>query len=114
MANITKWASGIPVPTLARAASLAVAGVTRQLRLPPEGTRWLSLLSGIAAAAATISYFLATHRALLTVTAVITSLYPAGIILLARVLLGEKLTAVRLAGPLPGRIVGQPDHRCRS
>jgi drug/metabolite transporter (DMT)-like permease len=72
--------------------------VTRQLRLPPPGTRWLSLVTGVTAAAGTLSYFLATHRGLLAVTAVITTLYPAGTILLARVLLGERLTAVRIAG----------------
>jgi drug/metabolite transporter (DMT)-like permease len=72
--------------------------VTRQLRLPPPGTRWLSLVTGITAAAGTLSYFLATHHGLLAVTAVITTLYPAGTILLARVLLGERLTAVRITG----------------
>ena len=78
--------------------SSAWARSTRQLRLPPPGTRWLSLLTGITAAAGTLSYFLATHRGLLAVTAVITTLYPAGTILLARVLLGERLTAVRITG----------------
>jgi drug/metabolite transporter (DMT)-like permease len=43
-------------------------------------------------------FFLATHHGLLAITAVITSLYPAGTILLARVLLGERLTRLRLAG----------------
>jgi drug/metabolite transporter (DMT)-like permease len=77
---------------------LGLGAVTRQLRLPPPGTRWLSLLTGITAAAGTLSYFLATHHGLLAVTAVITTLYPAGTILLARVLLGERLTAVRITG----------------
>jgi len=45
-------------------------------------------------------YFLATHHGLLAITAVITSLYPAVTIMLARVLLGERLTAVRLTGLL--------------
>jgi drug/metabolite transporter (DMT)-like permease len=75
-----------------------VAAVTRQLRPPPPGTRWLSALTGITAAAGTFTFFLATHRGLLAITAVITSLYPAGTILLARVLSGERLTTVRLAG----------------
>ena len=72
--------------------------VTRQLRMPPPGTRWLSLVTGVTAAAGTLSYFLATHRGLLAVTAVIVTLYPAGTILLARALLGERLTAVRITG----------------
>lgn len=80
------------------AAVICTAALTGQFRLPPAGARWLSVLTGITAAAGTLSYFLATHRGLLAVTAVITSLYPAGTILLARVLLAERLTAVRLTG----------------
>src|SRR6185437_14329862 len=75
-----------------------VAVVTRQLKPPPPGTRWLSALTGITAAAGTFTFFLSTHRGLLAITAVITSLYPAGTILLARVLSGERLTKIRLAG----------------
>jgi drug/metabolite transporter (DMT)-like permease len=45
-----------------------------------------------------VHFFLATHRGLLAITAIITSLYPAGTILLARVLSGERLTTVRIAG----------------
>ena len=74
------------------------AAITRQLRPPSSGARWLSALSGITMAAGAASYFFATHESLLAVTAVITALYPAGTILLARVLLGEKLTRVRMLG----------------
>ena len=77
---------------------VCIAAVTGQLGLPPAGTRWFAVLSGITAAAGTLTYFLATHRGLLAVTAVIASLYPAGTIVLARVLLGEHVTAVRMAG----------------
>ncbi len=75
-----------------------LAAATRQLGLPPPGARWLSAATGLTAAAGTLAFFLATHRGLLAITAVITSLYPAGTIVLARVLLGERLTLVRLAG----------------
>ncbi len=78
--------------------AIGVAVVTRDLALPPAGTRRLSLLTGAASAAGTAMFFLATHHGLLAITAVITSLYPAGTILLARVLLGERLTRLRLAG----------------
>jgi drug/metabolite transporter (DMT)-like permease len=74
------------------------AVITRQLGPPPAGARWLSVLSGIALAAGAICYFLATHKSLLAVTAVITALYPAGTIMLARILLGERLTRVRMLG----------------
>ena len=74
------------------------AAITRQLRPPPPGARWLSILSGITMAAGAASYFFATHQSLLAITAVITALYPAGTILLARVLLDEKLSRMRLLG----------------
>jgi drug/metabolite transporter (DMT)-like permease len=79
-------------------AVICIAAFTRQLGLPQTGSRWLSVMSGTAAAAATFCFFVATHRGLLAITAVIASLYPAGTILLARVLLGERLTAVKIIG----------------
>jgi drug/metabolite transporter (DMT)-like permease len=51
-----------------------------------------------AAAAGTILFFFASHQGFLAVTAVLTSLYPAVTIVLARTVLGERLTALRLAG----------------
>lgn len=80
------------------ATAVCLAALAGQLGPPPPGTRRLCLLTGVIAAAGTVSYFLATHRGLLAVTAVIYSLYPAGTIVLARVLSGERLTAVRITG----------------
>jgi drug/metabolite transporter (DMT)-like permease len=77
---------------------VCVAAATRDLRLPPAGARRLSVLTGAIGAGGTAMFFLATHHGLLAVTAVITSLYPAGTILLARALSGERLTAVRIIG----------------
>jgi len=74
------------------------AAITRQFQPPPPGARRLSMLSGIAMAAGGTCYFLATHDSLLAVTAVITALYPAGTIVLARVLLSERLTKTRMIG----------------
>jgi drug/metabolite transporter (DMT)-like permease len=48
--------------------------------------------------AGTISFFFASQEGLLAVTAVLTSLYPAVTIVLARAALGERLTALRLGG----------------
>lgn len=79
-------------------AVVCMAAVTGELGLPSAGTRWYSVLSGITAAVATLTYFLATHRGLLAVIAVISSLYPAGTIVLARVLLTERLTRIRMLG----------------
>jgi drug/metabolite transporter (DMT)-like permease len=75
-----------------------VAAATRDLGLPPAGTRRLSLLTGVIGATGTSMFFLATHHGLLAIAAVITSLYPAVTILLARVLVGERLTPLRIAG----------------
>jgi drug/metabolite transporter (DMT)-like permease len=75
-----------------------VAAATRDLRLPPTGARRLSVMTGAIGATGTTMFFLSTHHGLLAVTAVITSLYPAVTILLARVLSGERLTALRIIG----------------
>ena len=82
----------------ALAAMAVLAACTGDLHLPEARAAGLAVLSGVAGAPATILYFLATHRGLLAVTAVITSLYPAVTIVLARVILGERLTVIRLAG----------------
>ena len=80
------------------AAALAVAAVTRNLRLPGGRPRLLAVITGAAGACGTILFFFATHEGFLAVTAVLTSLYPAVTIVLARTVLGERLTALRLAG----------------
>jgi drug/metabolite transporter (DMT)-like permease len=80
------------------AATLAVAAVTRNLRLPGGRPRLLAVIAGAAGACGTILFFFATHEGFLAVTAVLTSLYPAVTIVLARTVLGERLTALRLAG----------------
>lgn len=94
--------SGLWPILVCQLASLAIiiclALVTRELRFPPTGARLNSVLTGILGTAGTIMFFFASHRGLLAVTAVITSLYPGGTILLARVMLGERLTRVRLGG----------------
>jgi drug/metabolite transporter (DMT)-like permease len=84
-----------------------VAAATRDLGPPPAGARRLSVLTGTIGAAGTAMFFLSTHHGLLAVTAVITSLYPAVTILLARVVTGERLTALRIIGLcLAGASVG--------
>jgi uncharacterized membrane protein len=90
-----------PVAAAQGAALVVVGGigaVTRDLHLPAPDGRRLAVLTGVAGGGGTILYFLATQAGLLAVTAVLTSLYPAVTIVLARLLLGERLTAVRLAG----------------
>jgi drug/metabolite transporter (DMT)-like permease len=80
------------------ALAVVVAAATRNLRWPPAHQGWLAVFTGVTGAGGAIAYFIATHHGFLAVTAVLTSLYPAVTIVLARVMLGEKLTALRLAG----------------
>ena len=80
------------------AAALVAAAAVRSFRLCGGRARLLAVITGVAGAAGTILFFLATHHGFLAVTAVLTSLYPAVTIVLARVMLGERLTALRLAG----------------
>ncbi len=75
-----------------------VAAATRNMRLPKGWPGWQAAIAGAAGAAGAILYFYATHDGFLAVTAVLTSLYPASTIVLARTLLGERLTRLRLAG----------------
>jgi drug/metabolite transporter (DMT)-like permease len=84
--------------------ALVIAAVAGELDLPPAGTRRLSLLSGLVAGAGTLAIFLASHYGLLAVTAVIYSLYPAGTIILARILSHERLTKVGLCGLCLGAV----------
>ena len=75
-----------------------VAAATHDLRLPPPGARRLSVMTGAIGAVGTTMFFLSTHHGLLAVTAVITALYPAVTIVLARVVSGERLTGLRIIG----------------
>jgi len=75
-----------------------LAAFTGDVRLPGARGGRLAALAGLTGAPGTILYFIATHHGLLAVAAVITSLYPAVTIMLARVMLGERLTVIRLAG----------------
>ncbi len=83
--------------------ALAVATATRNVRLPRARRpgarpRLLAVITGATGAAGTILFFLASHEGFLAVTAVLTSLYPAVTIVLARTMLGERLTRLRLVG----------------
>ncbi|WP_433465398.1 DMT family transporter [Spirillospora sp. CA-128828] len=58
----------------------------------------LALLSGTLDAGANVLYFLAVHNGMLSLAAVLTSLYPAITVLLARVAYSERLRAVQRVG----------------
>ncbi len=94
--------SGLWPVAAAQVAELAVAAglaaVAGGFRLPGTRPRGLAVITGVSGSAGTILYFFATHAGFLAVTAVLTSLYPAVTIVLARAVLGERLTVLRLAG----------------
>lgn len=85
-----------------RASSLllisVVALVARVDPKPPAGTFRTIALAGLLDVLANVFYLLATQRGLLSLTAVITSLYPGATVLLARVVLNERLVRVQLVG----------------
>ena len=80
-----------------------LVALTRGLRnvltdVRSSDTAVLAVLTGVTGGGATIAYFFATQHGFLAITAVLTSLYPAITIGLARVLVHERLSAARLAG----------------
>jgi drug/metabolite transporter (DMT)-like permease len=66
--------------------------------LPHAAEQWWGLVSGLLAAAAGLSFLLATHHGLLTVSSVLISLYPAFTVLLAALVLRERVHRVQAAG----------------
>jgi len=63
-----------------------------------RSARWLAAGAGLLDASAYVCYLLALRGGLLSVVGVLVSLYPAGTVLLARVVLGERTSRVQNAG----------------
>ena len=78
---------------------IALATRTR-LRFGRGGITGIALVSGAIDAAANVCYVLATRAGLFGLAVVITSLYPGMTVLLARVLLGERMRWLQRAGLL--------------
>jgi drug/metabolite transporter (DMT)-like permease len=66
--------------------------------IPRLAVQWWGLVSGLLAAVAGLGFLLATHRGLLSVSAVLVSLYPAFTVLLAALVLRERIHRVQAAG----------------
>lgn len=58
----------------------------------PQPWRLLAVVTGVLGSVATLLFYVSTTTGLLTIAAVLTSLYPAATILLARLILDERLT----------------------
>jgi drug/metabolite transporter (DMT)-like permease len=92
--------SGQAAETVVLAALVALTGGFRTVLTCARSTdtAMLAVLTGVTGGGATIAYFFATQHGFLAITAVLTSLYPAITIGLARVLVHERLSPARLAG----------------
>jgi drug/metabolite transporter (DMT)-like permease len=78
---------------------VVTAALALRPRLPQTGRGWLFLLVvGVGDTAATLLYAAATTRGLLSVVAVLSSLYPIVLVVLARVFLAERIARRQLAG----------------
>ena len=88
--------------TFARVASivllLAVALLTRVPMRPGKGVGWLIVGAGTLDTAANLLFLLAERRGLLTLVAVVSSLYPASTVILARIVLDERITKAQWIG----------------
>ncbi len=87
-----------------RAASVAIllalsaAALLRGGRILPTGALMLATVAGLTDFLANLAYVSATHRGLLALVAVLSSLYPATTVLLARAVLRERLGRQQVGG----------------
>jgi drug/metabolite transporter (DMT)-like permease len=86
----------------ARSASVVLFGIlalgsAQSLRLATP-VAWIAVAAGVADIGANALYLVATRHASLSVVVTLTSLYPASTVLLARVVLGERLNAWQAVG----------------
>jgi drug/metabolite transporter (DMT)-like permease len=92
----------LPLPTRTRAATLAPA--TGESSVPERGSDHLGargplllmVVSGVFDTLANVLFLVATRLGELGISAVVVSLYPVVVVLLARVVLGERLTRTQL------------------
>jgi drug/metabolite transporter (DMT)-like permease len=77
---------------------LAAALATRTSARPASGTVVLILAAGVLDVTANLLYLLATRAGLLSIVVVLTGLYPAATVILARIVLRERLSLLQLGG----------------
>jgi drug/metabolite transporter (DMT)-like permease len=94
--------SGLLPLVSTRLAALVVLGAVAFWRRPPlrvdRDAVWLIVVVGALDIVANVLYLLATRLGMLTIAATLTSLYPASTILLARLVLGERLRRIQITG----------------
>jgi uncharacterized membrane protein len=82
----------------AAALVLVVAGVTGQLRPPSGAPLKLAMAAGLLDVLANGAFLYALRAGLLSIVSVVTSLYPAATVLLARIVLGERTGWIQRIG----------------
>jgi drug/metabolite transporter (DMT)-like permease len=90
-----------PVATARLAATIVVVAValaSRRMARVPRTALPLALGAGALDAAANIAFLIAARNGLLSISSVITALYPAGTVLLAMVILKERMVRVQQVG----------------
>jgi drug/metabolite transporter (DMT)-like permease len=88
--------------------AVVLLGAVTAVRRPPWDVdrRWLGIIvaAGLLSIVANILFFLATHRSLLTVAAVLTSLYPGVTVAMGAMLLDERPDRLQKAGLVLGAV----------
>ncbi|WP_239161991.1 DMT family transporter [Acrocarpospora phusangensis] len=87
---------GARVASIALVAILAVA--TRRSMRPTPGSLRVTIAAGVLDMTANVLFLLAAQRGMLILVTVLVSLYPASTLLLARYVLGERLSSMQIAG----------------
>ncbi|TMS00795.1 DMT family transporter [Nonomuraea basaltis] len=87
---------GARLSSVTTVALLALA--TRRTLRPSAGSLRIIVAAGVLDMAANVLYLLAQRQGLLSLVAVLVSLYPASTLLLARQVLGERLRGIQVAG----------------
>lgn len=77
---------------------VVLAIVTRRSLRPSGGSMHIIVAAGVLDMAANVLYLLAEQSGLLSLVAVLVSLYPASTLVLARYVLGERMRAIQVAG----------------
>ena len=104
----TSDASGVWPLLISQSASVVVLAplvAARRLPLPPRGAvLGVMMLAGVLSVAANVAYLAATRQGLLSLVAVVTSLYPATTVVLAMAIDGERTARAQQVGL--GLVVG--------